>query len=340
LFFDRFLLNGHQLAAKHPGCQAVIVAWNSGDRSLAQTGTGLSTSDRKQAREQRILDAASTLILRQGYRRTSMAAIAREAGVGKGTLYLHWARREDLFTALIIREKLAMAVDLRQRIAADPDGATLHGLLKYSALALMQRPLLKAVMVGDTQVFGELVARQQGNANTAEVLAGFMNYFQVLRQHGLVRADLSLPELGAVFSSIFLGFFLSSPLLPQAFKLTDKQLAELMAETGRRALEPRNPPSSSAVQSAAQNLDHYLDHSVAIAGMQPPEDLAPVHPSNRARGRNGGRPKKLKTPAMIAKARRLYADQSKSIQEICATLDISRASLYRYLKEAGEEGIR
>ncbi len=38
----------------------------------------------------------------------------------------------------------------------------------------------------------------------------------------------------------------------------------------------------------------------------------------RARGRVGGRPKKLKTNAKIALAQRMFADKSNSIQEICA----------------------
>jgi len=54
----------------------------------------------------------------------------------------------------------------------------------------------------------------------------------------------------------------------------------------------------------------------------------------RARGRVGGRPRKLKTSGKVALARRMFADQSHSIPEICAALGISRATLYRYVKEA------
>lgn len=52
----------------------------------------------------------------------------------------------------------------------------------------------------------------------------------------------------------------------------------------------------------------------------------------RARGRVGGRPRKLKTNGKIALARSLFADKSHSIEEICTTLNISRATLYRYVK--------
>jgi DNA invertase Pin-like site-specific DNA recombinase len=54
----------------------------------------------------------------------------------------------------------------------------------------------------------------------------------------------------------------------------------------------------------------------------------------RARGRVGGRPRKLKTNGKVALARQMFADQSHSILEICTALGISRATLYRYVKEA------
>ncbi len=51
----------------------------------------------------------------------------------------------------------------------------------------------------------------------------------------------------------------------------------------------------------------------------------------RARGRLGGRPKALNTPKKIALAQSLYDDKANTIDEICKTLDISRATLYRYI---------
>ncbi len=56
----------------------------------------------------------------------------------------------------------------------------------------------------------------------------------------------------------------------------------------------------------------------------------------KARGRKGGRPRKLKTNGKVALARQMFADQSHSIPEICAALGISRATLYRYVRDAKE----
>jgi len=299
--------------------------------------------ERREARAQRILDAASTLIMRYGYHKTTMDDIAREAGVRKGTLYLHWRTREALFTALILREKIAMAEDIKQRIACDPAGATLRGVLKYAALALMQRPLLRAVLLRDTEVFGKVVQREQTSALSTEVLAGFTTYLETLREQGLVRADLALHTLGALFSSIFVGFFLAAPLLPNAFKPSDKELAELMAETGSRTLEPHGPLPSRALQIASQTLTQYLDNSEAKAQerldadvqVASEDDLPTTHLPARARRRKGGRPKKLKSAAQVVEARHMYVDKTRSIEEICLALGISRATFYRYIKGSG-----
>src|SRR5207302_10809129 len=54
----------------------------------------------------------------------------------------------------------------------------------------------------------------------------------------------------------------------------------------------------------------------------------------RARGRFGGRPKAqtLNTPKKVALAQLLYDNKDNTIDEICKTLNISRATLYRYIQ--------
>jgi len=53
----------------------------------------------------------------------------------------------------------------------------------------------------------------------------------------------------------------------------------------------------------------------------------------RARGRRGGRPKAL-TAKKVQMAQQLYYDKTNAIADICKTLNISRATLYRYVNTA------
>jgi DNA invertase Pin-like site-specific DNA recombinase len=59
----------------------------------------------------------------------------------------------------------------------------------------------------------------------------------------------------------------------------------------------------------------------------------------RARGRRGGRPRAeaLNTPQKVALAQALHRDKSHSISDICRILHISRATLYRYVKQRTNE---
>lgn len=50
----------------------------------------------------------------------------------------------------------------------------------------------------------------------------------------------------------------------------------------------------------------------------------------RARGKLGGRPKIKVDDPRVKMAKKMYADKTIEIRDICKTLNISRASLYRY----------
>jgi len=240
-----------------------VTAQGPGERTQGQ-------EKRRQERGLRILDAAAALILRWGYNKTTIDDIARQAGVAKGTIYLHWKTREDLFAALIQREKRVLAEEVERRIAGDKAAATLDGLLKHSALALMQRPLLKAVLLRDLEVIGKLVHSEHSSTAYTERVAGFTAYLEVLRAYGLVRSDLSLHAQVYIVSAIFMGFFLIAPLMPDGWTLADEELAELLAETVRRTLEPERavPPPQAVTDAFRQYLNSSVERARTGAGQQ------------------------------------------------------------------------
>ena len=71
------------------------------------------------------------------------------------------------------------------------------------------------------------------------------------------------------------------------------------------------------------NVSEFIDiiRERTIAGLQ----------AARARGKVGGRRKAL-DPKKGAIAQALYNDKNNSIDDICKTLNISRATLYRYVQ--------
>jgi AcrR family transcriptional regulator len=239
--------------------------------------------ERRQLRAERILDAAAELIARWGYDKTTIDDIARRAGVAKGTIYLHWRTREDLFGALLYRENARWLDDFAARLAADPHGSTLRGVLKHSALALMKRPLLKALLLRDLDVVGKFARGQQSSAAALEKVAGFNAYLQFLRDRELVRTDLTLHQEMYVLSAVFFGFFLVGPILPEKMRVSDEDLAELMAETAQRALESDRVASSAEEESIATNFGEYLRRYAELAHEQSGKGLR-----GSAGGEDGG----------------------------------------------------
>jgi TetR/AcrR family transcriptional regulator len=63
-------------------------------------------SRRKQARPGELLAAALDLFVEKGYAATRVEEVARRAGVSKGTLFLYFASKEELFKA-VVRENIS-----------------------------------------------------------------------------------------------------------------------------------------------------------------------------------------------------------------------------------------
>jgi AcrR family transcriptional regulator len=96
------------------------------------TGFAYTVSVAKvEAKRAAILAAAQTCFWRNGIRRTAIEDVAREAEVAKGTVYLYFASKEELFASLAselcagalvgVREALASRAPLTRRLASALD---------------------------------------------------------------------------------------------------------------------------------------------------------------------------------------------------------------------------
>lgn len=113
----------------------------------------------------------------------SVADIARRAGVGKGTVFRHFATKDDLISAIVLDRVNALnAVGERLLDAPDP-GAALLEFLTVAARQRQQRDL------SFLQEAGEL------NAEAARSRVRMYQLVDTLvdraREHGVVRADIT-----------------------------------------------------------------------------------------------------------------------------------------------------
>ncbi len=229
----------------------------------------LEERSRRQERADRILDAAAELVRRWGYKKTTIDDIARQARVAKGTIYLHWKTREDLFIALLRREDLKLAEDIRQRVANDPAGSTLRGFIKHSTLALMKRPLMKALFLNDSDMLGEWASREYSSATYQERIENYKIFLEFLRDHGVVRTDMGIRELTYMLSAVWMGFLLVDRWMPEEFKFSDEEAVEMLVEAVQRTLAARDAatgkeiePDASTLQEVSHALNRYIDLEV------------------------------------------------------------------------------
>jgi AcrR family transcriptional regulator len=148
------------------------------------------------ARRHGILDAAVTVFVRYGFRKTSMEEVARAAQVSRQGLYLHFSTKEDLFREAVrhtLAQSLAGALvalkdpkrDLEQRLLAAFDamigryvgmsGASAGDLVETASALLgpilEEHETLFAEAVTKTITTGKLVAAYKGVGLTGRQLA-------------------------------------------------------------------------------------------------------------------------------------------------------------------------
>jgi AcrR family transcriptional regulator len=222
-------------------------------------------------RADRILDTARDLLLAWGYRRVTIDELARRAGVGKGTIYLHWRSREEVFQAVSAREAAAMADAIVDAVRSDPAEVALHRYLRRLFVEAMNRPVLRALYTRDADTLGTFLAAAHHHRLEESKLDVNREYLSVLAAEAMLRPDLRLQDLEYTLPTIVFGFFGAEPFLPPSIGLTLAQKADQLADTVRRAFEPADPPSSDTLKRAAAKALPILerlaqDHRAATYG--------------------------------------------------------------------------
>jgi len=204
-------------------------------------------SDGRTLREERLLDAATTLLVRWGYRKTTIDDVAREAGVGKGTIYLHWQDKNALFRAAIGREQQRFNEELQRRIDADPEGGLLHRIATHGMLAARSSPLVAAIVGGKSDIIGGYFSALDPGSLRQLVGSG-EGYFRELQRAGLIRADLPVSVITYLLGALKMGMFNSPVLLSQEHIPSVEQLTEAFSDLIRRWLEPEHLAAGSSAR--------------------------------------------------------------------------------------------
>jgi AcrR family transcriptional regulator len=111
---------------------------------------------RKDARPQELLAAALDLFVERGFASTRLEDVAKRAGVSKGTLYLYFTNKEELFKA-VVRDNIVPVIGAAEEIIAGFDGHSAD-LLRKVIIEWWQ-------MMGESKASGisKLIMAEAGN---------------------------------------------------------------------------------------------------------------------------------------------------------------------------------
>lgn len=196
-------------------------------------------------RAERLLDAAAGLLVRHGYRRVTIDDVARESGVGKGTVYLHVRSKEALFVAVLLRVHRRIVAAVAERMEADPAAVLPGPMLRGIHLDLAADPVARALYLADGEILGSLAREavatlgELGRRRDDLVLA----QLTALREAGCLRTDRSAEEQRYVLGAVASGFLFVDGLVTAVPGAPAR--AALLEHTAAAALQLPDPPAAA-----------------------------------------------------------------------------------------------
>lgn len=115
---------------------------------------------RKDARPQELLDAALELFVEKGFAATRSEEVAARAGVSKGTLYLYFPSKQELFKA-VVRTNLSSLIAEGQQLANCFEGTTAELLrllmqIWWQRIGFTAAGGISKIIIGEVRNFPDL----------------------------------------------------------------------------------------------------------------------------------------------------------------------------------------
>mgnify|MGYP000852449392 FL=1 len=163
----------------------------------------------------RILNAAFTLFMEQGYHGTSMRQIVERAGITMGGVYNHFASKEEIWKAVFLERHPYHAI---LPVLREAEGATTGDYVRDAARRLVgelsrQQDLLHIMFVELVEFNGAHIPQLY-----ERIAPELPELTAVLRDKAGSLRTIPLPLLARSFLGYFFSFYITEALMPPAVR--------------------------------------------------------------------------------------------------------------------------
>lgn len=159
-----------------------------------------------QLREARLLEIARRHFEQYGYKKTTVDGIVREAGIAKGTFFLHFKTKEALLIAVFqqLRQDVLGRFETCLASAGESPVRQLEALLRFAFEQLQAYPLLRRLQQIDAEhrLFRQILDLPDTRREVEQALGQIRGILAAGIACGEFRADCDLERLPIVLASL------------------------------------------------------------------------------------------------------------------------------------------
>jgi AcrR family transcriptional regulator len=151
---------------------------------------------------ERLLDAAEEKFRRHGYKRTTIDDITAAAGTGKGSLYLHFESKQEIYLA-VVRRTLERFVARAAKVlqSSTPVPQRMQQLIRLTVDHYGKDELLHASLFGSDLVEGE-ISRMAAAVQRERMIALLEQTLIAGQREGAVRTNIDPAAAAAILFEI------------------------------------------------------------------------------------------------------------------------------------------
>jgi AcrR family transcriptional regulator len=182
----------------------------------------------REATRQRIIREAACEFARLGFEQANINTIAEQAGIGKGTIYLYFENKRELFLAMLRQIAQAQLASIRSALAVD---GSLHERLErlFLAFAQLAREESDSFNVYMSALYGVNRAFKE---EATRLLRDYVAVIALVLEESMTRGEIQRVEPDATALMIL--------SLTEAYVLSAGVLGQSQAEITRQARNVAN----------------------------------------------------------------------------------------------------